>query len=555
MFGQTVYKQRPPDQKATSKHALTARSSRQVKVANQAESSLHGSRRKSLQLSYFSSHDTSAHTNCKDSEEPVKEYGNLKSESKYSNEALCTPRSLGELRLPRTPRMHATASGMLPSCSLSGGKSKPDSYLSNHQRYPIRAKQPAVPPIRDKQSDAHHEQGATKSPKKVKEKAAESEELDFPDFDTPFDIQQFEFSRKAFKKLIRDKIFWGRYEPDGHGSFKLRGRPKLLKIQQEAAVQLAGSGKETGHRSAHHYDAAARHGDVFRARTSLLLASKTSVRMWITLLVHTQICIKFGRMIDELQQTYHPSAAAIQRTFRQWDRAVIFLRSKGKVWRISNYYLHHSNSTLNNSLGIGGASTDGSRSQLLSSEPKTPYKQVRLAGSQRVIMKKPVVDEAIALHNTIHVTMDPRQTSLLGRINKFPNVKWQTLYSEFRRKQSEHVRALREHEQAVREYRESLMQKQMVESVLRGLTEDDERDRGSDVQPPSGSPRFKPCLHPSIMQESISQALSSIIKEHRMDMQEQAQQDHKEAWQSTDRHMTHNCTCLILEQAGNGWRA
>ena len=199
-------------------------------------------------------------------------------------------------------------------------------------------------------------------------------------------------------------------------------------------------------------------------------------------------------------------------TGRQWDRAVIFLRSKGIVWRISNYYLHHSNSTLNNSLGIGGASTDGSRSQLLSSELKTSYKQVRLAGSQRMSMKKPAVDEAIALHNTIHVTMDPRQTSLLRRINKFPNVKWQTLYSEFRRKQSEHVRALREHEQAVREYRESLMQKQMVESVLRGLTEDDETeivgDRGSDVQPPSGSPRFKPCLHPSIMQESISQVSS-----------------------------------------------
>ena len=300
MFGQTVYKQRPPDQKATSKHAVTARSSRQVMVANQAESSLHGNRRKSLQLSYFSSRDTSVHTNRKDSEVLVKEHGDLKSESKYSNKALCTPRSLGELRLPRTPRMYASASGILPSCSLSGGKNKPDSYLSNHQRYPIRAKQPAVPPVRD-QSDAHPEQGATKSPKRVKEEPAESEEVEFPDFDSPFDIQQFEFSRKAFKKLIQDKIFWGRYEPDGHGSFKLRTRPKLLKIQQEA-VQLAGGGKETGHRLAHHYDAAARHGDVFRSQTSSLLASKTSVRMWITLLVHTQICIKFGHMIDVLQQ-------------------------------------------------------------------------------------------------------------------------------------------------------------------------------------------------------------------------------------------------------------
>eukprot|EP00960_Hanusia_phi_P076264 768537-Hanusia_phi.AAC.2 len=189
---------------------------------------------------------------------------------------------------------------------------------------------------------------------------------------------------------------------------------------------------------------------------------------------------------------------------RQWDRAVIFLRSKGKVWKLSSYYLYHSHPFLNSNQELAAAN-DGSKFE--SNDTKSSGKQVRLNGSQR--MKKPAVDATIALHNTILIKMDQRQISLLGRISKYPNVKWQVLYAEFRRKQNDHIRALKESEEAVRDYQDGLEQKQLLESVLRSFTETEARNDGaSELLPPAGLPRFNPCLHPSVIQESICQVIS-----------------------------------------------
>eukprot|EP00960_Hanusia_phi_P076263 768537-Hanusia_phi.AAC.1 len=348
MFGQMVYKQDCPDLKPTvSRPPIPAQNSPRKMIGSQTERNRSASygRRAMLQVTYFSSDYSPVKQQSEARSHKIDRESRDVESSKYANKELSmmvsTPRQIDELCLPKTPRMHAYASGILPPYSIADGKDKRERYLSHQQRYPLRVQQTHHAPRRNTPAQAQI------SRREERSIVAESEEENYPDFEKPFDVPSFEFSRKAFKKLIEDKIFWGRYEPDGHGSFKLRSKPKMLRIHSEPPEQLA----TTRERDLHRSDANSR-GEGYAANPVKysLQGRKASVRLWLTVLVHSNICMKFEYLIDALQQvellpafklfatsdtydmqTYHPSAAVIQRAYRYRRRLRRIHEQIGKV--------------------------------------------------------------------------------------------------------------------------------------------------------------------------------------------------------------------------------